>query len=124
MAVGGTVNSNPQAWVNNCNPGAKGEPCAGDMVNELSKKVRGRAIASLILFQLFRVPHLTSLLSAAHTRCCQPTAAFLIAALSGFRGVWAGGLFVGPAHGHDTWPTGESCAGSLNPKPQTLNPKP
>ena len=47
VAVGGTVNSNPQAWVNNCNPGAKGEPCAGDMVNELSKKVRGRAIASV-----------------------------------------------------------------------------
>jgi len=39
VAVGGTVNSDPRAWVNNCNPGGQGEKCAGDMANELSKKV-------------------------------------------------------------------------------------
>ena len=37
MAVGGTVNSDPRAWVNNCAPG---QPCDGDAALSLSRQVQ------------------------------------------------------------------------------------
>jgi len=36
VAVGGTVNSDPRAWVNNCAPG---QPCDGDAALSLSRQV-------------------------------------------------------------------------------------